>query len=327
MKATFKMFDAQKNIENRQLMNYIVRTFFDEREYLEVETPRFVRCPDIEPTLSHLETTVTTLDGRCLSGALITSPEYALKKLVSPGLPRLFELARVFRNGEPLDGLHNTEFTMLEWYKLGASFQTGVEETKEFVDCVANAFRKDLGRWEFVTVEELFQKYCGVESLQNPTHELYQTALRAHDLDFCEDDTISDLFQRLFLNLVQPHVDALQNPVIVAYYPRHEATLARINQDGFAERFEIYINGVEICNAYGELTDAVEQRSRFEAELKERERLGKTCFPIDEELLSALEKMQDPMFGIALGLDRLIMVMTSAKSLDDVILFTTNKLF
>jgi len=309
------------------MMNSAVRSFFGDRKYLEVETPRFVRSPDIEPTLSHLETSVNTLDGRNLVGAMITSPEYALKKLVSPDIPRIFELARVFRNGEPVDSLHNPEFTMLEWYNLGSSFMDGVEETKKFVEFTAREFGYELEPWKFVTVEELFQEYCGVESLREPSVELYKQALDAHDLDWQPDDTISDLFQRLFLNLVQPKIDALPNPVIVAYYPRHEATLARIGGNGMAERFEIYIRGIEICNAYGELTDANEQRSRFTAELQERTRLGKPQFPIDEQLLEALDRIDLAVFGIALGLDRLIMVMTGASSIESVILFTTNKLF
>jgi elongation factor P--(R)-beta-lysine ligase len=321
------MPDRKLNIENRAKMNSVVRQFFVDREYLEVETPRFVRSPDIEPTLSHLETSVTTLEGRKLDGAMITSPEYALKKLVSPEISKVFEIARVFRNGEPLDSLHSAEFTMLEWYRLGSSFKEGIEETKKFIEYVANSFEYELKPWRIVTVEELFREHCGIESLGEPSVELYQGALKAHDLDFDPSDTISDLFQRLFLNLVQKHIDSLPNPVIVAYYPRHEATLAKINDDGFAERFEIYISGVELCNAYGELTDAVEQRSRFEVELEERRKLGKREFPIDDELIAALEKIDQPMFGIALGLDRLIMVMTGAKSLDDVILFSTNNLF
>ena len=321
------MRDKKVAIEARSQMNTIVRQFFSERDFLEAETPRFVASPDIEPTLTHFETVCETLDGRELKGALITSPEYALKKLVSPETPRLFELARVFRNGEPVDNLHNPEFTMLEWYRLGASFVDGIEETKRFVEFVASSFSLELQPWVLVTVEELFREHCGIESLSDPTIELYRGALDRLELDWQDDDTISDLFQRLFLNRVQKHIDSLPNPVIVAYYPRHEATLARINDAGFAERFEIYIGGLEICNAYGELTDAKEQRARFELELAERRRLGKTEFPIDEDLIEALGWIGEPMFGIALGIDRLLMVMTGTRSINDVILFPTSDLF
>lgn len=321
------MLDNRKKIQNRIKINTAVRQFFSVRDYLEVETPCFVRSPDIEPTLTHLEATVVSLDGQRIDGAMITSPEYAIKKLVSKDLPRLFELARVFRNGEPVDDNHCTEFTMLEWYRLGSSFMEGVEETKDFVEYVGKSFGYDFEPWMFVTVEELFQKYCGIDSLASPTVELYKDALKSNNLDWQEDDTVSDLFQRLFLNLVQPNIDVLPNPIVVAYYPRHEATLSKINEHGFAERFEIYINGIEICNAYGELTDALEQRARFEAELLERKRLGKTQFPIDAQLLMALDKINRPMFGIALGVDRLLMVVAGVSSMEEVILFTTNKMF
>ena len=335
----FSRMNTKEKIELRARANGAVRAFFAERGYLEVETPRFVLSPDIEPTLSHLETAVTDMTGKVYKGALITSPEYALKKIVSPETPRIFELARVFRNREPLDRWHNPEFTMLEWYQLGTGLSEGMRETTALIDhmmrTVSGASAVRVGgtfmctapdRWETVSVETLFQRHAGIPSLANPMRETYQSALRAHGLHWEETDTISDLFQRVFINLVQPHLDAADHPIIVAYYPRHEATLARINDRGFAERFEVYIGGVELCNGYGELTDPAEQRKRFVEEQRERQRLGKTLFPIDEELLRALQKIHEPLFGNAIGLDRVIMLAAGLSSIDDVLLFSTRRL-
>ncbi len=332
--------NTKEKIELRARANHAVRSFFAARGYLEVETPRFVLSPDIEPALSHFETAVTDLAGKTHQGALITSPEYALKKIVSPETPRIFELARVFRNREPLDHLHNPEFTMLEWYRLGAGLSEGIQETAELVDAmvreVSGASAVRVGgtfmcvspdRWETMTVEELFSRHAGTASLANPTRETYADALKAHGLHWEETDTISDLFQRVFLNLIQPHLDAADHPMVVAYYPRHEATLARINERGFAERFEAYIGGIELCNGYGELTDPAEQRKRFVEEQRERTRLGKTLFPIDEELLKALQRIREPLFGNAVGIDRVIMLAAGLPSLDDVLLFSIRRLF
>ncbi len=332
--------NTKEKIELRTRANRAARSFFEARGYAEVETPRFVLSPDIEPTLSHLETSVTDLAGRTYQGALITSPEYALKKIVSPETPRIFELARVFRNREPLDQLHNPEFTMLEWYRLSAGLHEGIQETAELIDevvrAVSGASAVRVGgtfmcvspdRWEIIAVEELFSRHAGITSLSNPTRETYTRALKTHGLHWEETDTISDLFQRVFLTLVQPHLDAADHPMIVAYYPRHEATLARINERGFAERFEAYIGGVELCNGYGELTDPAEQRKRFVEERRERSRLGKTLFPIDEELLKALQRIREPLFGNAIGFDRVLMLAADLSSLDDVLLFSTRRLF
>ncbi|HBU28147.1 TPA: hypothetical protein DEB00_03460 [Candidatus Uhrbacteria bacterium] len=324
----------------RDKVDKAVRSFFEAHCYLEAQTPRFVPSPDIQPTLSHFESTLVTATGESYKGAMITSPEYALKKIVSAEIPRIYELARVFRNNEPLDKMHNPEFTMLEWYRIGSSLDEGIQETIRLVGAVAEAINggQTIERngkiislkpedWTVVSVEELFRRHCGMDQLSHVTKEDYQKALKSLDMDWQEDDTISDLFQRLMLNCVDPVLRDSPAPVIVKHYPRHEATLARINEQGFAERFEAYIAGIELCNGYAELTDPVEQRRRFVEEQRERQRLGKTLFPIDEALIEALKQIDQPLFGNGLGLDRLIMILAGFSSIESVILFPGVQLF
>ena len=324
----------------RQKVNGAVRSFFNERGYLEVETPRFVPTPDMEPTLSHFESTVEDVRGNTYGGGFITSPEYALKKTVSVETPRIFELARVFRNSEPFDALHNPEFTMLEWYSMGSTIDDGIQETIQMIAHVARTYRGKEeviagGRtisvapsdWQVHRVEDLFRTHCGMDTLEGVTKETYQAALDRLDQSWEQDDTIGDLFQRLMLNYVEPWIAAQDVPIIVRDYPAHEATLAQLDERGFAERFEVYVGGIELCNGYGELTDAREQRARFVAERRERQRLGKTLFPIDELLIEALHHLDGPLFGNGFGLDRLMMLVAGHKSIQDVLLFPATTLF
>lgn len=290
------------SIQHRARVRDAVRAFFGARGYLEVETPSLVRSPDIAPSMSHLVTDVRVRGCETERMALVTSPEYALKKLVGHGESSVWELARVFRNDEPRDAWHQSEFCMLEWYRLGATFQEGMDETLDLLRAVGLLS----GEASVLTVETLFREHAGMHDLRNPSRESYTEALDRLGQSYDADDTRSDLFQRIFLNAIEPHLRAQRGVTVVAYYPAHEAALARLNADGYAERFEIYVAGVELCNAFGELTDAAQQQRRFEEELEERRRLGREIFPIDEDLLEALTHIQQPLFGNAMGFDRLV---------------------
>lgn len=313
------MFGMTSSPQNRARVRSAVRAFFEERSYVEVETPALTRHPDQEPSLTYLETEVHVRGEASERRALITSPEYAHKKLVAQGIPRTFEFARVFRNNEPRDAWHETEFTMLEWYRLGASLEEGMEETMALITHAAQEatgsaqahvggrrIPLDRAFWEVRTVASLMEEHAGLTLPSHPTRETYADWLDVAGLFYEPIDTISDLFQRVMLNLVDPALIRAPQPTVVAYYPWHEASLARINKEGWAERFEVFIGGIELCNAYGELTDAKEQRRRFEAEQARRRENGQPVYPIDEELLRALEHITEPLFGNALGFDRLV---------------------
>jgi len=309
-------------IRERQMMNDSIRSFFSLRGYLEVETPIVVRSPGMEPNLSPFETIVREPNGTEHRGALITSPEYSMKKLLGPGLEKIFTITKVFRNDETFGGNHNPEFSMLEWYQQGADYQKCMEETEELIKVLKSEIRNT--KFEKKRVRDLFLEHIGID-LDNADQTELLNACNSHGIHTTGNDTKSDLFYRLFLTKIEPN---LSGNIFVYDYPKYQASLSRLTSDGkYGERFELYMNGLELCNGFTELTDATEQRKRFEEEAEERKQSGKTVHPIDEELLSLLPSVRTPTFGNALGIDRLHMILTGKTKIEDVILFPASSLF
>ncbi len=297
----------------RQTLNDTVRSFFRSRGYIEVETPILVASPGMEPNLSPFETIVKDHTGRSQQGALVTSPEYSMKKLLGHGLQKIFTITKVFRNGEEWGGTHSPEFSMLEWYAQGADYRACMDETEALVQAVFEALgaRKPLPTFRRERVVDLFFRYTGRD---------------LPSIVASESDTVSDAFYRLFVERVEPNLP--KDPIFVYDYPMYQAALARLTPDKqYGERFELYIDGLELCNGFTELVNATEQRLRFEEEACERMALQKTVFPIDEEFLRLLSSVGEPTFGNALGLDRLHMAATGRSRLADVLLFPIEKLF
>lgn len=295
------------------------------RTYTEVETPLLVASPDIEPTLTPFETVVKTPEGTSYLAGLITSPEYSMKKLLGMGMQKIFTLTKVFRNNESFGGIHNPEFTMLEWYTQGADMFACMDETETLVREVFAAFGRDAGTIERKSVPDLFRELIGVD-LANATKQDLIDACNRLEVHLDASDTESDLFYRLFLAKIEPTF--VDRNIFVHTYPKYQAALSRLTPNGkFGERFELYYHGVELCNGFTELTDPIEQHKRFEEESKTRLESGKTTFPIDEDLLNLLASVQNPSFGNALGVDRLLMVATGKTSLEDVLPFSAKKLF
>jgi len=283
-----------------------IRAFFRSRGYLEVETPLLVRSPGMEPNLNPFQAG---------EYGLITSPEYSMKKLLGSGLGKIFTITKVFRSGDSeTSELHNPEFSMLEWYEQGVDYYKGMQLTEDLI----RACGLDLS-WSRYRVKDLMSEYVGVD-LDTATRADLIKACQEHSLSISEDDTESDLFYRLFISKIEPELS--KDPACIVYdYPIYQSALARLTSDGkYAERFEAYLGGVELCNAFTELTDPIEQRCRFEIEAKERKQLGKQVWPIDEDLLSALSSIQNPTFGNALGLDRLLMKLVGTERIDEVLL-------
>lgn len=314
-----------ETIQDRQTINDVIRGFLRSRNYVEVETPLMVASPDIEPTLTPFETVVKTPEGASYTAGLITSPEYSMKKLLGMGMQKIFTLTKVFRNNESFGGIHNPEFTMLEWYTQGADMFVCMDETEALVREVFVAFGRDAGVIERKSVPDLFQEMIGVD-LTNASKQDLIDACNRLEVHIDVSDTESDLFYRLFLAKIEP---TFANRNIFVYtYPKYQAALSRLTPDGkFGERFELYYNGIELCNAFTELTDPIEQRKRFVEESRVRVETRKTTFPIDEDLLNLLASVQNPSFGNALGVDRLLMVATGKTSLEDVLPFSAKKLF
>lgn len=316
-----------------------IRAFFAKRGFLECDTPALVAAPGMEPHLAPFETTLHTVEGKTLSAFLVTSPEYSLKKLLAAGFERIYDLSRVYRDGEEWGKTHNPEFTMLEWYRAYASYTDIMDDVEELVrhaakEVVGDArvpFRGgtiDLSSWERLSVADAFRQYAGMDSVALWDRDALFAAVRAKGYRPEEKETYDDLFFRVFLNEVEPCLGRLR-PTILFDYPAPLAALAKIKEEDprVCERFEVYVGGLELANAFTELNDPEEQRARLVAERSHRRKLKKPQLPIDEDFLAALAVGMPPAGGIALGVDRLVMLLTDAPDIDAVRFLPASTLF
>lgn len=305
-----------------------VRAFFKGEGFTEVETPALVPSPGLEP---HLDPFEVRAPGRPVR-YLPTSPEYAMKKLLAAGSGSIFQVCKAFRN-EPATDLHLPEFTMLEWYRVGAGYEAVMDDCERMCAFVAEracggtavnwrGSRLDLAPpYERVSVREAFRRHAGIDlTFGESLEEMLELARTDAGIDVRDDDTWDDVFFRVFLQRVELQL-AADRPTILYDYPARMAALSRIKPDDplACERFELYAGGLELANAFGELTDAAEQRRRLDADNAERLRLGKCELPIDEEFLAALERGLPECAGIALGLDRFIMLLADTPDIRGVV--------
>jgi lysyl-tRNA synthetase class 2 len=307
------------------------RSWFSRRRFLEVDVPALAISPGNEAHLHAFSTVLINADGSHETRYLHTSPEFACKKLLAAGETRIFSLAHVFRNRERTP-THAPEFTMLEWYRAHADYRLIIEDTLALVRLAADATKHSLWHWrdrncevhaeaEWLSVNEAFRRYANVELLTTlhadgtPNRDALATV---SPVPFGVGESWSDIFSRILVEKVEPHLGNGHLTVLFEY-PACEAALARTcaHDPRVAERFELYAAGVELANGFGELTDPVEQRRRFEEEMEIKQRVYAERYPIDEELLTALALMP-PASGVALGLDRVIMLATGATRIDQV---------
>ncbi len=314
-----------------------IRGWFEAEGFLEVETPLMVPAPGLE---LHLDA-VPAGDGQWL----ITSPEFHMKRLLAAGLERIYTLCKCFRADER-GRHHNPEFTMLEWYRADAGWEQIRADTEALVAAVVQAVRGsseievvaeegdrptrviNVGPpWPQLTVAEAMERYAGVTVRGDESAEELAERVRAAGIDAGTATAWDDLFYTAFVDRVEPALAAADRPLVLYDWPAPLAALARQKPGAphLVERFEVYIAGLELCNAFGELTDAAEQRARFEAELAERVARGRPRYPIDERFLAALETGLPPCAGIALGIDRLIMLATGAAHIRDVLSFASDE--
>jgi lysyl-tRNA synthetase class 2 len=297
-----------------------IRRFFREAGVLEVETPACSFRGNTDPAIESL-TTDYTGPGHA-SGArlyLHTSPEFPMKRLLAAGSGPIYQICRVYRNGE-LGRLHNPEFSLLEWYRPGFDHHRLMDEVTALVRAVAGA---DLPQRR-LSYAELFSEYLGLEPHGADPPRLRARALElkvpgAADLDLPGRDAWLDL---LLTHCIEPRLPPRQM-TFVYDYPASQAALARVRPGDppLAERFELYLGGMELANGFHELADAAEQRTRFEAELEERSARGQTAVPMDVHLLAALEAGLPECAGVALGLDRLLLWLTGAERIERVLAF------
>ncbi len=311
------------------------RSYFAEHDFLLVDPPGLQRSPGNETHLHAFATTMIGNDGAGETMYLHTSPEFSMKKLLAAGERRIAAIGHVWRNRERT-ALHHPEFTMLEWYRAGESYDAVIADCIALCGMAAVATRVDQlchrGRTcdpfaepQRVSVVEAFREHAGIDLFAtmdaegNTDAEALAALMRGRGLAVPGDFTWSYLFSRVLVELVEPQL-GLGRITVLDRYPAAEAALARRTADDprVSERFELYACGVELANGFGELTDAAEQRRRFQIEMEEKARLYGERYPIDEDLLAALPLMTETS-GVALGFDRLVMLATGAPRIEDVL--------
>jgi lysyl-tRNA synthetase class 2 len=340
MPASSPWWDRDRHRDRRPallLRNRIkaaIRAWFEREGFVEIDAGALAVSPGNE---THLHAFATERIGSDLARQTLylhTSPEFAMKKLVAAGEEKIFTFAPVYRNRER-GALHASEFTMIEWYRAGAPYTVLWDDCAAMLRIAAETAGRD--RWSFrgrdcdvagglnrISVAEAFHAYADVallDTCRSGTTDTVALAARATAAGIkpAADDTWSDLFSRILVEKIEPWLGS-PRPTVLYEYPAPEAALARAvaGQAEVAERFELYVAGVELANGFGELTDAVEQRLRLDHEMDEKARLYGERYPLDEDFLAALRHMP-PTSGCALGFDRLVMLAAGASSVDQVI--------
>lgn len=294
-------------LEQRACILQKIRQFFHERAFLEVETPHRIPAPLPE---SHIDAVPS---GHWF---LHPSPELCMKRMLAAGYEKIFQICRCWREGER-GSLHAPEFTLLEWYRAGSDYLSLMRECEALIQTLA-AY---LGRGENIT-------YQGYDiSLASPWERMtVKEAFRRYAKLSAKEALQQDLFDEVMVREIEPRL-GIERPTFLYDYPSERRSLARLKKEDptVAERFELYVGGLEIANAFSELIDGEEQRKVFQAEMKIRQSLRKKVHPMPEKFLDELETMP-PSAGIALGVDRLVMVLLNAKTIDEVVAFTPEEL-
>ncbi|MDQ0423407.1 lysyl-tRNA synthetase class 2 [Peteryoungia aggregata LMG 23059] len=327
--------DRRPLLIGRNRIQAAFRAHFAEQDFVEVDTATLQVSPGNEAHLHAFQTAAIGHDGSAVALYLHTSPEFACKKLLAAGEPKIACFAHVYRNRER-GPLHHPEFTMLEWYRVGAGYERLMQDCADLIALAARTAGTQQFAYggktvdpfaepERISVADAFARHAGIDLLatiaadgSTDRNALFKQ-LQAAGMRVAEDDTWADLFSRVIVEKVEPNL-GIGRVTILDRYPVAEAALARPCSDEprVAERFEVYACGVELANAFGELTDPAEQRRRFEAEMAEKQRVYGETYPLDEDFLEALAHMPEAS-GIALGFDRLVMLATGALRIEQVI--------
>lgn len=311
-----------------------IRAFFDRQAFLEIEAPILVPCPGLELHLDAYKV-------EAADHYLITSPEYQLKRLLSAGFEKIFSLGKVFRRGES-GPHHNPEFTMLEWYRAHQGWKQIAEDVQLLCAQIAQVQhgsplfsyqgkRVDLRTpWEWMSVEEACKRHAGCPIRgDEPVAQLVRWAQERSCPLPTDVSHWDDVFFSIFMHLVEPHLGAPPTatepyrPVVLYDWPRPLCALAQVHPEKpwVVERFEAYVAGLELCNGFGELCDPVEQYARFQRDVQERQHRGLPAYPIDERFLAALDHGMPPSAGVALGVDRLMMLVLDVSTIEDIVPF------
>lgn len=326
-------FDQKRTLlEKRCAVLRSIRCFFDDSDFIEVQTPVLQVCPVMDTHIHGFKTEFFSVDRQLRRDLYLqTSPEFDMKKLLVAGMERIFQICPVFRNAEG-SARHSCEFTILEWYRAEADYIDIMDDCVELLQSVARSLEiahfkhKDqtcdpFGVWQKLSVVEAFSLYadidleCCLNDLDAFRAQVTQIGVRTTELDQWDD-----IFHAVMAAKIEPHL-GVGVPTIMYDYPVSMAALSRVKADNsnFAERFELYVCGMELANAFSELTDAQEQRRRFGQEMKAKHTLYGDTYPADEAFFDALEFGMPESGGIALGFDRLVMLVTGAEHIRDIL--------
>ena len=327
--------DRRPRLMTRNRIGAAFRGWFARQDFVEVDAAALQVSGGAEAHLHAFETVAVDGAGNRTRMFLHTSPEFACKKLLAAGETAIFDFAKVWRNGERGD-LHHPEFTLLEWYRAGAPYEALMQDCADLLVLAAKtagtqafAFRgREMDpflRPERLTVAQAFERFAGIDLMAGVAADgatdrnAIAAAATAVGIRVAGDDTWADIFSRVLVERIEPRLGE-GRATILYEYPAAQAALARRKPGDprVAERFELYACGVELANCFGELTDPIEQRVRFEAELAEKARVYGERYPVDEDFLAALALMPEAS-GAALGFDRLVMLATGAAGVDQVI--------
>jgi elongation factor P--(R)-beta-lysine ligase len=331
-------FAARKGrLETRARIAAAVRRWFAGQGFNEVETPALQVSPGVEPHLRPIAAELHEPFGGAARLYLHTSPEFAMKKLIAAGLPRIYQLAHAYRDGERSD-LHHPEFTMLEWYRAQAGSDDVIADTISVVRTAAEAAGGPLRRggkvcdptadWERISVAEAFQRFADIDVLAavadandlDPDPAAIKREAKRIGVASAAADRFEDVFFRILLDRIEPHLGATR-PAVLYDYPLCLGVLAKesVRDPRCAARFEVYVCGVELANGCAELTDPAEHRRRIRHFAALRERLYGASSPPDADFLAAVDSGLPECAGVALGFDRLVMLATGAERIDDVL--------
>jgi lysyl-tRNA synthetase class 2 len=314
---------TQRTLQLRAQLLAEARAFFAERQVLEVDTPLLVGHAVSDP---HLQSAAVQLPGRKGNLYLISSPEYAMKRLLAAGSGDIYQMSHVFR-GDESGRLHNAEFMLIEWYRLGCSLQALMHETAQLAARLLAPGQLAESSPELLSYTQAFERHAGVDPLQLDERAA-RTLAMSHGLDAlaAERCTLAELCDWLMGALIGPQLGR-ERLCCLHHYPAAQASLARLDPTDprFALRFELYFRGVELANGFEELADAAEQRARFQIDQRERRARGLSVAALDERLLAALQSGLPAAAGVALGFDRLLMLRTGATQLGQIMPFTLER--
>ena len=299
-----------------------LRDFFAEKDILEVQTPVLSQAGNTEPTIeSFIIQEHENAAHKIQPSFLNTSPEFAKKRLLAAGYGSMYQITPAFRQDEQ-GKRHNSEFTLLEWYRIDFDHHALMGEVNALVRFVAEKFL-NLGRSQFLTYQDAMIKFAGVDPFNATNEELKEATIKAGIDAVGMDDVNQDTWLDLIMSEIVEKNLPLNCPVFIYDYPASQAALAKIRKGSHdvAERFELYINGMELANGFHELSDAAEQAQRFKQQQQQRKESGQQGIPADYHLIEALKHGLPECAGVAVGLDRLLMVLTGAEHIDEVLTF------